>query len=129
MDSADNMKSAKFCKEKSRTNNVPSLKNYKYHVWEYVHIFLLKLLNVAPQVSQLLCCSFQIEKVLSFRIVFSGSGSSIPDLGHSLSHSVSATLEFRHKEWPLRLETLQTFDHSDVQTKIQKDKKIKRQKY
>ena len=27
---------------------------------------------------------------------------------------VTAALEFRHKEWLLRLETLQTFDQSDV---------------
>ena len=31
-----------------------------------------------------------------------------------VSHWVTATLEFRHKEWLLRLETLQTFDQSDV---------------
>ena len=31
-----------------------------------------------------------------------------------VSESVTATLEFRHKEWLLRLETLQTFDWIDV---------------
>ena len=40
--------------------------------------------------------------------------SSIPDLGRSVSESVTATLELRHKEWLLRLETTQTFDQSDV---------------
>ena len=46
--------------------------------------------------------------------IFSCPGSSIPDLGQSLSHWVTATLEFWHKEWLLRLETLQTFDQHDV---------------
>ena len=32
----------------------------------------------------------------------------------SLTESVGATLEFWHKEWLLRLETLQTFDQHDV---------------
>ena len=45
---------------------------------------------------------------------------------HWVSQSVSATLEFRHKEWLLRVQTLQTFEHSDVQTERQKDKKTKK---
>ena len=57
--------------------------------------------------------------------LFSCPGSSIPDLGESLT----ATLECWHKEWLLRLETPQTFDQSDVWTKIQKYKKTKGQKY
>ena len=32
--------------------------------------FLLKSLNTAPQVAQLWCCPLQIEKLLSFRILF-----------------------------------------------------------
>ena len=48
--------------------------------------------------------------VLSIAILFSCPGSSIPDLGNS----VSATFEFWHKEWLLRLGTLQTFDQHDV---------------
>ena len=46
----------------------------------------------------------------------------------SVTGSLGATLEFWHKEWLLRLQTLQTFDQHDVQTKRQKDKKTKRQK-
>jgi len=53
-------------------------------------------------------------------MLFSCPGSSIPDLG---SQWLTATLEFWHKEWLLRLQTLQTFGRSDVQTKRQKDKK------
>ena len=49
------------------------------------------------------------KEFYTFSIVFSCPGSSIPDLGHWLG----ATLEFPHKEWFLRLETLQTFDRSD----------------
>ena len=40
-------------------------------------------------------------------------------------HSLTANLEVGHKEWPLKLETLQIFDQLDKQTKRQK---IKRQK-
>ena len=36
---------------------------------------------------------------------------------------VTATLEFGHKVWLLRLETLQTFDQSDVYTKRKREKK------
>ena len=61
--------------------------------------------------------------------VFSCPGSSIPDLGQWLTEWLPATLEFRHKEWLLRHETLQTFDQSDVWTKTQKDRKTERQKY
>ena len=76
--------------------------------------------------------------IYGITLLFSCPGSSIPDLGqwvtHSLTHSLTATLEFWHKEWLLRVETLQTFDQSDVQTKRQKekrqkDKKAKRNKY
>ena len=35
-------------------------------------------------------------------------------LSHWLTQSLTATLEFWHKEWLLRLETLQTFDQSVV---------------
>ena len=49
---------------------------------------------------------------------FSCPGSSIPDLGQWvtgwLGDWVTATLEFWHKEWLLRLETLQTFDRHDI---------------
>ena len=48
-------------------------------------------------------------------------GRFIPNLGQSVHESVSATLEFWHKEWLLRLETLQTFDQHDVWTKRQID--------
>ena len=51
---------------------------------------------------------------LSYRVIFSCPDSSIPDLGQWLTHWLTATLEFWHKEWLLRLETLQTFDQSDV---------------
>ena len=61
-------------------------------------------------------------------VVFSCPGSSIPDLGRSVSHSLSATFEFWHKEWLLSLQTLQTFDQHDVWTKRQKDKRQKDQK-
>ena len=44
----------------------------------------------------------------------------------SSSSSLTATLEFRQKEWLYRLETLQTFDQSDVWTKRQKDQWTKR---
>ena len=47
---------------------------------------------------------------------------------HSVDQWVSATLEFWHKEWLLRLQTLHTFDQSDVKTKRQKGKRQKRQK-
>ena len=60
--------------------------------------------------------------------IFSCPGSSIPDLGQWVSQSVTATLEFRHKEWLLTLETFQTFYQRDVwtkKTKRQKDKKTK----
>ena len=64
--------------------------------------------------------------------LFSCPGSSIPDLGQwvtdSVTDSVSATLEFWHKEWLLRLRTLQMFDQQGVQTKRQKDKKTTWQK-
>ena len=36
---------------------------------------------------------------------------------------VTATLEFGHKVWLLRLETLQTFDQSDVYTKRKRKKR------
>ena len=45
-------------------------------------------------------------------LVFCCPGSSIPGLGGG--EWLTATLEFRHIEWLLRLETLQTFDQSDV---------------
>ena len=69
-------------------------------------------------------------QLLEFNLlkVFSCPGSSIPDLGQWVGGWVTATLEFWHKEWLLRLETLQTFDQSVVKTKRQKDKKTKRQK-
>ena len=38
-------------------------------------------------------------------------------VSHWLTDSLTATLEFRHKEWLLRLQTLQTFDRHDAQTK------------
>ena len=38
-----------------------------------------------------------------------------------VSDSVGATLEFWHKEWLLTLQTLQTFDQSDVWTERQRD--------
>ena len=60
--------------------------------------------------------------------IFSCPGSSIPDLGQSLCHWVAATLEFWHKEWLLRLETIQTFDQGVKKTKRQKDKTTKTQK-
>ena len=47
--------------------------------------------------------------------VFSCPGSAMPS-----TWSVTATLEFGHKELPLSLETLQTFDQSDVKTKTKK---------
>ena len=50
----------------------------------------------------------------SLASLFSCPGSSIPDLGGSLTHWLTATLEFRHKEWLSRLQILQTFDQSDV---------------
>ena len=48
-----------------------------------------------------------------------------------MSHLLTATLEFWHKEWLFRLETLQTFDQTDVQTKKHKEKykRTKRQNY
>ena len=46
--------------------------------------------------------------------LFSCRGSSIPDLGHWVSGWAGATLEFRHKEWLLGLQTLQTFGQHDV---------------
>ena len=46
-------------------------------------------------------------------ISFSCPGSSIPDLGQWLTDWLGATLEFWHKEWLLRLETLWTFDRGD----------------
>ena len=46
----------------------------------------------------------------------------------SLTDWLTATLEFWHQEWLLRLETHHTFDQSDVWTKWQKDKETKRQK-
>ena len=45
----------------------------------------------------------------------------VPSLGRQwVSDWLTATSEFGHKEWLLRLKTLQTFDQSDVQTKRQK---------
>ena len=55
---------------------------------------------------------------------FSCPGSSIPDLG---GEWLTATLEFQHKEWLLRLETLQSFE-KDKKTKRQNDKKKKTEK-
>ena len=49
-------------------------------------------------------------------------------ISQSVSQWLSATLEFWHKEWLLRLQTFQTFDQSHVKTKRQKDLKAKRQK-
>ena len=46
-------------------------------------------------------------------------------VSESVTHSLSATFEFWHKEWLLTLQTLQTFDQSDVWTKRQKDKNTK----
>ena len=46
-------------------------------------------------------------------LIFSCPGSSIPDLGQSLTDWVTATLEFLHEEWLLRLQTIQTFGQSD----------------
>ena len=50
-----------------------------------------------------------------------------------VTQSLTATLEFWHKEWLLRLEALRTYDQSDVwqkdeKTKIQKDIKTERQR-
>ena len=69
------------------------------------------------------------SEIFEFLCLFSCPGSSIPDLGQSVSQSVSqlvpVILECGHKELLLTLETLQTFDQSDV---WKKDKKTKRQK-
>ena len=46
----------------------------------------------------------------------------------SVSDWLIATLEFRHKEWLSRLQTLQTFDQHDVWTKRQKLKKTRKLK-
>ena len=54
-------------------------------------------------------------------LLFSRPGRSIPTLGR---HSPSLK-NLDTKKWLLRLETLQTFDQSDVWTKRQKDKKTK----
>ena len=48
------------------------------------------------------------------RLVQSGKCFDISSSRINKSHWVSATLEFWHKEWLLTLETLQTFDQSDV---------------
>ena len=64
---------------------------------------------------------FHKSRLYSF---FSCPGSSLIDLGQSLTDSVSATFEFQHKEWFLRLQTFQTFDQHDFKTK---NKKTKRQ--
>ena len=48
------------------------------------------------------------------KLFFSCPGSSLPDLGQSVTEWFSANLEFWHKERLLRPETLQTFDQSDV---------------
>ena len=45
------------------------------------------------------------------RLIFSCPGSSIHDLGQSVTKSPTATLELRHKEW---LSRLQPFDQNDV---------------
>ena len=56
-------------------------------------------------------------KIPTTQRVFSCPGSSIPDLGQWVSQwvsqSVTATLEFQHKLWLLKLKTPQTFDRSD----------------
>ena len=58
----------------------------------------------------------------SFKIFLSAL---LATLGQWLTGSVTATLKFKHKEWLLRLEILQTFDQSDIQTKRQKNKASK----
>ena len=46
----------------------------------------------------------------------------------SVTEWVTATLEFWHKKWHLRLQTLQTFDLSDRNTERQKDRRQKKDK-
>ena len=57
-------------------------------------------------------------------VMFSCPGSSIPDL----CHWVTSIFEFWHKEFLLRLETLQTFDQGDKNTK-KTNKKERGKKY
>ena len=46
-----------------------------------------------------------------------------------VSHWVTATLEFGHKEWLQRLGTLQTFDTSDKKTQIKKKTKTRKREF
>ena len=79
--------------------------NVAIHLYFYTSVFLYFDLLLPPK-----CC----DNDWAFVFVFSCPGSSISDLGQSLDQWVTATFEFWHKEWLLRLETLQTFDQHDV---------------
>ena len=67
------------------------------------------------------------ENDKSSLIIISCPGSSIPDLGEWVTHWVTATLEFRHKESLSRLQTPQTFGWSQRKKlkKVGKSKKVK----
>ena len=81
-----------------------------------------RILNPSPEVKWALCACFSLAHV------FSCPGSSLSGLGQSVNQWVSATIEFRQKEWLLRLETLQTFDQHNVWTKRQKSQNDEEEK-
>ena len=99
---------------------------------DYLLIFLFPVILFMLVKPGLIICRGVPSIQIPDNLFFSCPGSSIYTWPWSVSQWVSewvtATLEFRHKEGLSKLETFQTSDQSDVQTKRQKKTKKQHKK-